>query len=410
MKLAQANLPTPSHAQRRGVASIWLWMARLLSWGILLFVFGCSTGTTTVKKTRVVGFKGKARMEPFLAAERLAFSQNWDAKTIMRLSQLPDGPGATLLLSANVSPGTIMRALKWREENRAHLILAFANTGSFQNDFAEEPPKANFFALEDSTHPALRKLGIRVKGQVSWAPNYQNTIFRIRGKKYVADFDQTLRFDCTGEGAMEVTTYCGNSPDNCLLASLTMLDGGKITLLADASPFRNKYIKEKDHAALFMGLLGLNFRNQDWLFILTRDAESFFELLWRKFTLPLTAMILLVVCWLWKSLPRFGPVTEVRDGVQRQFSEHMRMTGSFLLRHGQSAEMIEGTKRAIMAKIQKDHPRMLRWDDADLVPLLAERAQLPLEEAEEAWGVHYTKDPTVFTRAMHTLTQIYQCL
>ena len=80
---------------------------------------------------------------------------------------------------------------------------------------------------------------------------------------------------------------------------------GLVTILADASPLRNRYIGYSNHADFLEMLVGKSNRRR--VVFSSGAGDSLFSLIWRYFKLAVISLAVVIVFWLWKSLPRFGP-------------------------------------------------------------------------------------------------------
>jgi hypothetical protein len=401
-----------------------IWTSRALNsvaWGFLaLALAGClpGSGGTTVKKERILGYKGKALVDPFLAAKRLLESQDYTVETIRSPSKLGDEP-ATLFLAASSSFGTTLQALDWAERTGGHVVLLFSETQAYVNDHdSEENQLFRVFSSDASaTNPVLGRLGITLKASAfSKKHTTHNVDSLAEDESLLFATKRDAAFDVSGVPRRKLLYFAGSEQKETTMAGIRIGNSGVATVITEGTPFRNRYLSENDHADLLVALAQppkSEYSDPWWsgnVFFLLRSDETIFKLLWRHYWMPVIAVLLLVVFWLWRHLPRFGPLRTLKNDDQRRFSEHLKMFGSFLWRRGQTADLLLALRVAIMGKIQKQHPYMLRRDDADMLPLLAERAGIPLQRADDAWGMTYTKEPTRFTQAMNDLQTIYHSL
>ena len=69
---------------------------------------------------------------------------------------------------------------------------------------------------------------------------------------------------------------------------------------------------------------------------------------------------MLVIGWVWKSIPRFGPLIPDPTEGARDFQEHLHMTGRFFARQDMTDIMIEPVMRRVQKKLLR-----YRLDDGD---------------------------------------------
>ena len=167
---------------------------------------------------------------------------------------------------------------------------------------------------------------------------------------------------------------------------------GRITLVADAHPFRNRYLAERDHAALLSELARIDGGRLVWF--LNGARISFWKMLWEQGWMGLVAVAALVACWLWKNLPRFGPTLEGEDRVARDFAEHLALTGAFLWRHRQVAALLEPLQRDVQTALAR---RGLRVDEPSVQQELALRSGLSVERVRLALFMVAPESPPVFS-------------
>lgn len=104
--------------------------------GLGLAALLCGCGQPYEVET-TIGYLGKARSNPFLAAQRFLESYDYETKITGRLPEMPPA-GVTLFVSAETigSQGTTDRFLEWVDEG-GHLIYVLDGTQSHSNDFSD---------------------------------------------------------------------------------------------------------------------------------------------------------------------------------------------------------------------------------------------------------------------------------
>ena len=384
-----------------------------------------------VDQTTELGHKGKARLQPFLAAQQLLERLGHDAAPMHTVKDLPEPWEGVLLVSAEggMPEGRARQLLRWAEDG-GHLIYALEGCAP-ANDWAKLGIGGGLAALF-GTHdedPLLRELGVEASGGVKMREVV--TLFRKAGaeedegrKKSASneeagakaenedkdeDEDETKRED-EDEDSIELPhaivemkiggqdfrldvprihslalarklrplEYTAGPKKKA--AALTLRHGaGRVTVLAHARPLRNRWLDENDHAPWLVALVGEEPRVVRFL---TALQGSFFSLLWSRAWMPLTGLAVLVLAWLWMNLPRFGPARAVELHETRHFADHLVSLGQFFHRLRRDDLLLAAAQDAVRVRALKARPH-LAGDDAGVHAWLSETSGLPLEQVRQ---------------------------
>ncbi len=363
------------------------------------------------QESREVGFQGIARTQPFLAAERLLESLGADTRKLASLNELPYG--GTLIINADSTSNqaTGQRALEWVENEGGHLILFLSGSESWRDDWEMNLNDIFSNAQEIEVHPALKKYGLGV--------TKQGFLFKTAATNNVsvAIDGETYEMASPGNLSIRATTVTGQpdvlagTRDASPLLSLPLRSGGRLTVISDAIPFRNRYLKDADHAKILVALIGLGTeRQQHAVRFMLNNHVSFYGMLWEKFWMPLIALGVLILAWLWKNFPRFGPLLANHANTERQFADHLRMTGNFLWGRKRSADLLQAMRHAIQRKLQARHQGISDGPEDRLLEHIANLTQLPYERVAAAWNVPATQDSRYFLTLLRDLQTIHQSL
>lgn len=349
--------------------------------------------------TYEIGYKGEARFNPFLAASRLLGRFDLDTERSSGITRLPDPQSATtVVLPAGSVPsfGSADRFRRWIEGG-GHLIYLASGYGQQKaGSFS-----AIFEMRTEQDHPLLEEFGI---GLTTAEPADQPSELLVRSRP--------LTIDLQGDEAFSLPATLGE-PDlssgesaNSRLASLP-LGNGRLTLVGDATPFRNRYIENHDHARVLLELVERH--NADSVLFIYGKGTSFMKMLMHYAWMPLLGLAILTLLWIWKNLPRFGPVVPMADGGTRQFTEHIEMSGRFLWRHKASAALLAPLIAMIHRTFQEKYPHIEDSVDAR-VDYLVEHTDLPKNEISEALLGLPVKDPATMTRIVRNLKLLTESL
>ncbi len=371
----------------------------------LLWLGSCQRASH--QESREIGYEGKARTQPFLALTRMLDDLGYETEVLHGLGTLPRQ--GTLVVSAEATrkPSSAAQVLDWVTKRHGHLILLLQGTENWQDDWGGS--LRDIFAGADGfkLHPILAKLGLTVEphGLLGFG----------HGKDLETEFqEETLHLQDQGGTTLDsakLTTPVSlrfGTPEASLLLS-TPWKGGRVTVIGNATPWRNRYVDLADHARIFVRLLQQESDSYEpgaHVCFLFTSAEGFFSLLWNRYWMALCALVVLIAGWLWKNLPRFGPLTPLGTTELRQFTEHLHMSGNFLFNHGQTMELLQPIRAAICQCLYQRHGFHEHTAESAIVTHLAAASQLPIERVSAAWNASYVKDPRHFLTYLQDLQTI----
>jgi hypothetical protein len=180
---------------------------------------------------------------------------------------------------------------------------------------------------------------------------------------------------------------------------------GRISVLTDASPIRNRKIDAKQHAAFLLELVEMSPYSGDVVF-LRGHTLSLWTLLVEKATPALIGLGLVIAFWLWKNLTRFGPLEAAEaPSPLRGYDHHLEALGDFHWRLDRGAALLAPLRTEILERCHQLQARTGRLD-ADIFALLAERAGVSRERIARALSEPAPADAAVFTRTVSDLQRI----
>lgn len=332
----------------------------------LLFV---SCGETE-KKRRTLGYKGDAKNNPFLAAQRFLEKEGKQVHSEHGLGHFDDETAMIFLPPSSINTvGRAKRLLEWVETG-GHLVIMLEGGEIGGNDFSKEPNRVSFFDLEDD-RPGLDylldELEIELEGwdHISYDKSIDVDDLEVDEWEAMDEGDRVLidseRCEIMFEGEPMVihqwsdqglvypevyeneygTGEVDDSEKHRILSET--YDLGRVTWLTDARPLRNRFIASADHARFLLELTQLSQPGK--IVFSSGEGDGLLSLLWRHFRLAVIAFLVAVVFWLWCHLPRFGPKQDIVGEGLREFSTHVRGIGRFLWRHKRDDTML-GALRA----------------------------------------------------------------
>lgn len=428
----------------------WRMIGRWMMIGLAVVLCGCKGHWEDVEKT--LGYHGKARLNPFLAAERLLEELGHEVRNAKTLAKLPAHDTVIFMSGEGGLPvGRAKQLLNWTRSG-GHLIYALGGTRPY-NDF--DTQFGSFIAamlLEEDKDPILDQLGVGVQKRIAdeeikelakdllhdkkkakddekAEPAAKQDTTKKKKKKKADDDESSLESvqDVTWDGQsyelslggyqnlilkrkLKAGEFSAGSKNESL--ALHLRHGmGSVTLLAHARPFRNRWIGERDHARWLAALVGEN-NTKEVLFVAAATG-SFLGLLWQHGWMALLALLACLVFWLWQQMPRFGPLAEVELDTTRHFASHIGALGEFFWRMRRGALLVTAARDAVWERIRERHRSLddgSRQMNAHLAAEVASRTGLPVQRVTAAFAVPPPDSAHNFVNLMRDLQAIRHAL
>jgi hypothetical protein len=298
-----------------------------------------------------VGYSGEARVNPLFAArlllERLGFKVQQQAD-FRKLGALP--PGATVILAADRSeldPAGARALLTWVERDGGHLIIGVER---------ELPRDILLHQINIEAHWKDRddeEDGPPAPG-IDRIPMPDGTELRadLLPSPTLVDLDEDAdawRF--SSRGGTRILQFAWGE--------------GDITVLSTLRPFGNREIGRLDHAELLAQLTGADAAQPGELFMI-RHLESPSLPTWLAEHAPaaLAALPLFVLVWLWRVVPRFGPLAPSPAPDRKSLLEHIQAVGRFYLDQRQLARLLALLRAECLERFGRRAPHAQGLDDA----------------------------------------------
>jgi len=376
-----------------------------------------------------LGYKGEARLNPFLAAQQLLAKYGHDSERLLHFKNLPYAEEGVLILSgeSGMPEARADQLLQWTEDG-GHLIYALAGCAPY-NDWGmfSSLSTYGYAGNEDRADPILDKLGVSVENNSPFKDlgdalklkkkkdegekekenekakeaeddetvldtdsikakieepedvPLSRSVIDIRGEDYNVDFPDMLELSLDRE--LRRGEYVAGALDNASALSLRY-GRGRITFITHARPLRNRYLDENDHAAWLLAMVGDEYRHVAFLVTI---QQSFWELLWNRAWMPLVGLALLTLIWLWKNMPRFGPLRRVELHETKHFVDHISALGQFFLRLNRTEILLNAAADAVRTRAIRLFPQLVYQNDEALIRILKDRSELSEERIRTAF-------------------------
>lgn len=350
----------------------------------LVFAFAL-TGCDYEEVEREIGYKGQARIDPWLAAGRFLERYGYSVRKQPSWSE-PQPDDAVWFVPAEAIGNEVFArtAATWASHG-GHLVLLVENSLAMDDDWGG----SHTVRIEQALHDMLANAGLTLEKAE------RSNVLRDK----IAFEDRT--FDAELKSGWQVKLAEGEAQS---FAS-TEYGEGRISVLTDAGPIRNRHLDAKQHAAFLLELIEASPYTGEIVF-LRGHTLSLWKLLVEKAWPALIGLALVVVCWLWKNLARFGPLEAAEEpSPLRGYDYHLEALGDFHWRLDRGAALLAPLRTEILERCHQLQARTGRLD-ADIFALLAERARVSRERVNRALSEPAPADAAVFTRTVSDLQRI----
>ena len=284
-----------------------------------------------------VGPSGAARANPYLAAMRFIERMGYGITTIDRpgdLSTLPHG--ATLILPARravVTPERAQLLLRWAASG-GHLIIE------------PEPRRSRDILLE--------ALGVHRAEAGKFKPAATLAV-------EFDDLERTLHVTPSIRDTLQTTQ---DKPD-CAVADpggirlVSFRHGtGRISVVTGFQRFSNRAIGAHDNAELLWRILRFAPAHRAVLVLRPPQIAPLFDWLSaHAMQIGISALVVLLL-WLWRVTPRFGPILPGPERARRQLLEHIRACGRFRWARGARESLLAAAREICNGRIARLRPRL----------------------------------------------------
>lgn len=332
-----------------------------------------------------VGPSGEARLRPFLAAERFAERMGMPAKELRSLPEVDSlAKDGVLLLPQrrqSLDRQRMDRLLAWVQAG-GHLIveaeayglpdplLDLLSVRRIQSTYRNSPVLVQF---ADN-----RSLSLPLQGRISLEPPTSRLLLRgaIDQAVYLASFTR-------GRGAVTVTTSLGFA--------------------------RNLLIGDHDNAEALWRLMQLTPAAS--LAVYWQPARlSLWSFLTEHALAAIAASAALLVMWLWRIAPRFGPVAPDAPPARRRLLDHLRASGRYYWALNLRERLLLAARDAALRRVLRAQPEFSAVKPQERAARLASLAGVGVEEAQRLLDAGGAIRGAAFIQVMHTAQRVHAAL
>ncbi len=403
------------------------WLMVVLLGGMCLWVAGCSGGKT-VTKHKTKGYQGEARRNPYLAATRF-LENECDADVEVRNGFVK----YDFLLGTVVAPSETLgskalvdKMLRWVKYGGTYVCILqrgerrWQDVGEFCNhktsDWESEEMPAGLQYLLENMGIELVDAPSSTTGGKDYYKDALNPVVlgeelplveEVKFTSHGKDFH--LLIGGTKQIKLNRPYYYGNivdtQPDGKTREAHRIVrmnhGNGRIYFITDGRLWRNPYLGMMDHAALLESIQEEN--PGKFVFGFGR-RRGFWSLMINYGWPALLGVLVLLAVWLWKSVPRFGPLLEIPEAHARDHSQTIRNIGHFFWRHKRYKTLLEPLRNEIYRRSGKFNQQ--GEVDANLIEYLAEASGVPEDQVLEALSRNENVEPAAMVRMTRNLQTI----
>jgi hypothetical protein len=375
----------------------WYILRRFVFALVVFFVAGCGRKTKEIEVE--LGHRGPARQDPFLAANRFLEKLGYTTHKTARLRDCLKSDGALITtLQSFANFGETDAVMSWAKDG-GHFIIILAGGENWRNDWDSFDLKDLWKLFRKDEVPEqtrmLKELGV---GNVSSGATDELTA-KIKNRRLNSELRGNLDLEDKTD-RMDVKV----GDDKTIALVSHPLGYGRVTILAHAHPWRNRYIGNVDNAELLAAVVQLTETEDVWF--LNGVRISFWTMLWDRAWFAIVALVLLLIVWLARHLRRLGPPALLKGDSARDFSDHLLLTGAFLWRHREGDSLVRPVQQAVFAAARRSG-----WSEItdEFFADVAARTGFSIERVRSLLTSPAPRDPQAFRQMMIDLKKVLDC-
>ncbi len=408
-------------------------MKRLLLMMVLCFLTCCGERTVVITD-HTDGYKGKAKLNPYLAAQELLRDTHEGEVKVRNGFVKYDYEVAMVVSPASALSSEFMvdKMLNWVSDGGVYVCLLqrgdkyWVDVGEgcdHDTDSWDDSWKVDNESREAKLY-LLEKMDVRLvdepSGKTTGGDHYYSKPKDpvVLGDELPLVEDVYIPIDDYSDkklhlkiGGTHVIEYDGELSDDDLYQEgdyhrfLGLQHGaGKIYFITESRLFRNAYIGMNDHAEMLELMKDDSYDSYGEIIFCYGNRRGFWSLMGNYAGPALLGVFFLLVFWLWKNIPRFGPLLEIREGHARDYAQAVSNTGRFLWTYKGAYVLLT----AMRDNLFRASGMFNSEGDSDelLIESFAEKSGLGVEEVIEAIsrkGINDAGDMVRVTKNLQTI-------
>jgi hypothetical protein len=185
---------------------------------------------------------------------------------------------------------------------------------------------------------------------------------------------------------------------------------GEVIVVNDFGVFDNYRIGEHDHAEFLWRITQLPPGVREAAFFSNPQQLSLLDWLMLHAWPVLAAGAALLLMWLWRVAPRFGPLLPDPERQRRRLLDHLRASGRFLWSNGGRARLLESAREACLRHVIRAHPDLLAAPEAERAERIAQLLGMPVDVARKVVSTPAHARSVDFIQTITLYQQIHERL
>ncbi len=358
-------------------------------WWVACAALLCLTGCNRKEVEQEIGYKGKARVNPWLAAERFIEKSGSEIKAVISWTEPTYDESVWMMPAGVLDNDRFVSSMEDWAEDGGHLILMVERATASVSDWSDTQYEIE---ISNELQSLLERADITLEtsgGASAEEIDFLGTIFRV-------------------DAASAAVVSSGENDGGVFVSE--EFGEGRITVITDSRIFRNRWIDQHDHAALLAALIDAGGGATGTVGIMRGAELSFWKLLAEHLSPLLIGLLVWLVIWLWQNMSRFGPVEqESAVAASRGYDHHLEAIGHFHWKLDHAAALIAPLREHVLDAGQ----RVLSHSGSgagERFQFLAERTGLPLERVARALSDEIPPDANSLALVTADLQQLQQSL
>ncbi|PID66145.1 MAG: hypothetical protein CR975_04450 [Gammaproteobacteria bacterium] len=408
---------------------------------VLLGYFWFINHYKRVERIRWQGLQGQAKQDDWYITERFLRAKGLHVtrkKHMHQLRQTLKQPYHTLFMGRTkyiLTPEEIKQLLQWVSQGHKLIVAGqvsddtaiagqqnqvknlLAQAGIIVNDCAdaacecqpsdEKVDKAAADSGDDDTKP----LSIEAKiDQLLTVKKNRHTVTFTAGRQPL-----TLRksnfyhYTAAGGKAEKISSQQGSCREE--LYSLFSYGQGKMVVYSQqpeifSSGNRNNNILSYHNGSYLYWLLHQGGNPKQILWYEIKTLPDALSVLWRYWHLTLMVALMLLLAWIWRYSPRYGPLLIENQSESLSIARHLRATGQFYYRSDNKQVLLDSCYEQLAMDITRHLPMAKQLSKDKLIEKLALLTRLPANDIEPIIYHHQPNTDIDFIKTTQLINKI----
>lgn len=402
----------------------------------VVLLSGCGGEKEPEQREYVEGYRGQAKRNPYLVAERFLKKDGNDVRSMKGVVKLNDEESVVFSPASSLrSTSDGERVLSWISSG-GHFICFLQRGEDYWQDVGRgadhEPNKwDDQFDETNGLDVLLERVGLKLvdledPAGEDWErsslelleaysedalagetlPNSELVKVKYEGRELELRLGGTKGVQRVFDPGYGDWHESGSKDGKPVRFESREYGIGRITVISDSRLFRNPYLKMADHAEM-LDLLAANDTGGKVVFSLGK-VRSFTSMLGEYGWMAVWGLLVMTGVWLWKNLPKWGPTLDVADGHFRNSSKQMLAVGHFFWGQKRDDLVLQPLRDEVVRRaggIGTDG-----FIEDGLLERLAGVSGISLEEVQEAMTKTSVRDSSVMVRIARNLQHLIKTL